>query len=275
MEDDPHMVRFGGLLASRHHGRGTNEEILKKKPTYHEVWLDLNNEKHPNPPLDSESGLDEEERKNAAQTAIRQKNGWGVIEVSCLIHTYAASRNGYRLTALLQPLAASLTRTPKDLQPYQHFHEAVTTASSTHLRNGSQDEMLPPYDNGEGNGAWYHRLPPAWTPFGIGGRNSRRGRAPSPTSSGQHQRVASHDIEMNIVNEKTGPQDVETRKDGNVQVAVVVIMPNQRNSTNRPLGEVVGGASFGGIGMQNTLPEYQIGVTHARIGDNGRRPDDA
>jgi hypothetical protein len=62
-----------------------------------------------------------------------------------------------------------------------------------------------------------------------------------------------------------------------MQVAVVVIMPNQRNSTNRPLGEEVGGASFGSIGMQNTLPEYQIGVTHARMGaDNGRhQADDA
>lgn len=235
----PGNIAFGGLLGStrpqdRHSRRILDEQLLKAKPSYHEVRPDVGaGERGPLGDLKLKSKA---EAKDSSSTSVGLRMDGNV------------SNN------IIQPFAASIVRIPRDVYPYQHLNETLASSSMQGVLNPSLSsaypstrDTLPPYEAIE-SGPWYSRLLPPWAPGGS-------------------------EIEMNLINEKiqrgaSSGTSIDSRSQSrgseDVQVAVLVAMPD----ANRPVA--ASRESLERYGQYQPLPEYQIGVATLRLAETQR-----
>ncbi|KAJ3530215.1 hypothetical protein NMY22_g8665 [Coprinellus aureogranulatus] len=110
-------VTFRGLLAgSARDSAGRDavreQELMKQKPTYHEVWL----------------AYGDESRLECGD--VKQKTKSAEFD--------QPQRKGSEAWLTLEPLSATVIRTPKDLQPYQHFYDVNLASGSINIRNDTR-----------------------------------------------------------------------------------------------------------------------------------------
>ncbi|KAJ3514414.1 hypothetical protein NMY22_g14738 [Coprinellus aureogranulatus] len=236
------------------------QELMKQKPTYHEVWL----------------AYGDDARLEGA--AVKQKTKSAEFDQS--------QRKGSEAWLTLEPLSATVIRTPKDLQPYQHFHDVNLASGSINIRNDARlttgasplltaeptdRDTLPPYEAVDPQSSWYSRILPPWT-------------STSSTSRGLGRRVSMiafphPDIEMRSIDptEKLHRGDLlvpvddeaslhgrkESHKRQQVEVAVVVVMPSEVDRREYAGSQNTGSVSS--LGRPRSIPECQIGIATVHL----------
>ncbi|KAF6764276.1 hypothetical protein DFP72DRAFT_419124 [Ephemerocybe angulata] len=242
----PGAIAFGGLLGDtraqeRDSRRLLNEQLLKAKPSYHEVRPDVG--------IGERGPLGDLKLKSKAEAEDSSSTSVGL------------RMDGNVSNNIIQPFAASIVRIPRDIYPYQHLNETLASSSmqgvlNPHPGSGTSSfssaypstrDTLPPYEAVE-SGRWYSRLLPSWAP-------------------------GASEIEMNLINEKTqrgasSGASVDSRSQSrgseDVQVAVLVAMPD----ANRPVA--ASRELLERDGQYQPLPEYQIGVATLRLAETQR-----
>jgi hypothetical protein len=179
-----------------------------------------------------------------------------------------------------------MIRTPKDLQPYEHFNSnlasgsantrndsRMTTGMSPLLPQGATDQdSLPPYEAVDTRSPWYSRILPAWTPrsrasveggLGAVGQRVSMITFPRPDLDVGSVRTAREKVQIRPLTRDEGapqePNEGAMQKD--VEVAVMVVMPSEANK--RPPGL---GTSSDNMGSA-PIPECQIGVATVRMAE--------